>query len=308
MNIYQPVPSKFLNKTETFIQRSNRIHNYVYDYSLVIYVGSKLKVKIICKIHGLFEQTPSSHLSGKGCPHCGVFTCASKLKTNQNVFIQQAIKIHLEKYDYSLVEYKNAKTKIRIICKIHGEFLQTPSNHLKGCGCPHCGHIKTLISRRITTEKFIEAAKLMHGDIYDYSLVIYKNAHSKIKLICNVHGIFEQTAWNHLCGNGCPDCSNGRSISIEESHWLESLNNSNIIKQYIITLPTDNKIKVDGYDPSTNTVYEYHGKYWHGHPSHKQCDPDYMIRGKSAGDRYIETLMREIRLKELGYTVISVWK
>ena len=116
-------------------------------------------------------------------------------------FIEKSNIIHKNRYDYSLVEYYNAFTKIKIICKEHGIFEQMPNYHLRGCGCSKCyGNYK------YTTDEFIEKAKKIHNNKYDYSLVIYKNCTTKIKIICTIHSEFTQKPDNHLTGQGCPIC------------------------------------------------------------------------------------------------------
>ena len=102
------------------------------DYDeLVEYVNNRTKVKIICPEHGVFEQTPQSHLLGNGCHRCsGV--------RNTEEFIEASIKIHGNKYDYSLVEYVNTRTPVKIICPDHGVFEQTPTKQLCGHGCWSC--------------------------------------------------------------------------------------------------------------------------------------------------------------------------
>ena len=117
-------------------------------------------------------------------------------------FLERAEKIHNNKYDYSKVEYVNAKTKVCIICPKHGEFWQTPDNHLKGKGCAYCANVK-----KITTEEFIERAREVHGDKYDYSSSVYVNNKTKIKIICPIHGEFELTPNAHLQGRGCKKCN-----------------------------------------------------------------------------------------------------
>lgn len=103
---------------------------------------------------------------------------SKKLTTEE--FIEKAKEVHRDKYDYSKVDYKNARSKIVIICEKHGEFLQTPRAHLNmSHGCPKCNS-----REKLSTEKFIEKAKEVHGNKYDYSKVDYKNAHSKIIIIC----------------------------------------------------------------------------------------------------------------------------
>ncbi len=118
---------------EAFIEKARKIHGDKYDYSKVEYNGNKIKVCIICPIHGEFWQRPNDHLTGYGCTYCG-----NNIKKTTEYFVEQAKKIHGDKYDYSKVEYFDAKTKVCIICSKHGEFWQEPLNHLHGASCPYC--------------------------------------------------------------------------------------------------------------------------------------------------------------------------
>ena len=128
---------KRLSKDE-FIEKSRKIHNDKYDYSLVEYKNNSTKVKIICSKHGIFEQTPNSHLSGKKC-----YLCDGNIKHTNNSFIEKSRKIHSDKYDYSLINYINSQTKVKIICPIHGVFEQRPNDHIIGKqGCPICNESK----------------------------------------------------------------------------------------------------------------------------------------------------------------------
>lgn len=117
-------------------------------------------------------------------------------------FIEKARQIHGDKYDYSKVEYINCKTKVCIICPIHGEFWQKPYAHLYGQDCPKCSHR----SCRYTNEEWIEKAKQIHGDKYDYSKVNYLDAKTKVCIICRKHGEFWQYPNVHLKGCGCVKC------------------------------------------------------------------------------------------------------
>src|SRR4051812_41756005 len=118
-------------------------------------------------------------------------------------FIEKAKIIHNDKYDYSKTNYTNSKTKIKIICPVHGEFEQTPTDHLRGRNCFKCGVGIRSKNRTKTTKEFVEKAKTIHGDKYNYHLTAYKNANQKIKITCLIHGEFEQTPNNHLSGKGC---------------------------------------------------------------------------------------------------------
>ena len=120
-------------------------------------------------------------------------------------FIERAKEVHGDKYNYSKVNYINAHTKVCIICPEHGEFLQTPHNHLKGSGCPKC-YLENKKGNREYREKFIEKSKNIHRDKYDYSSVSYVNNRTLVDIICPTHGIFKQTPSNHIAGCGCPKC------------------------------------------------------------------------------------------------------
>ncbi|MBR6517552.1 MAG: zinc-ribbon domain-containing protein [Bacilli bacterium] len=180
--------------TEDFINKSIKIHGDKYNYSKVKYINCNTKVKIICPIHGEFYQTPQSHLRGSGCPKC----CGLNKTTEE--FIEKAILVHGDKYDYSKTEYKGSITKVCIICPKHGEFWQKPNDHLHGEGCKECS------KKYKTTEEFIEESKSIHGDKYDYSKVNYINSNEKVCIICPKHGEFWQTPHSHLRGRGCPKC------------------------------------------------------------------------------------------------------
>jgi hypothetical protein len=123
--------------TNEFIKKANLVHGEKYDYSKVDYKHSKTNIIIICTKHGEFEQSPNLHLKGNGCPNCG-----GTLKLSTNDFIKKSDVKHNNLYDYSKVNYVNSKTKVNIICKIHGEFAQQPDSHLSGIGCPICSSSK----------------------------------------------------------------------------------------------------------------------------------------------------------------------
>jgi hypothetical protein len=199
----------FMNQ-EIFIKRANVIHKNKYNYSKVDYKASIEKVCIICPEHGEFLQTPTSHLSGQSCPKCsGVY------RYNTNEWIEKTKKVHGERYNYSKVVYVNNSTKICIICKEHGEFWQTPANHILGKNCPKCtGHF---MDKNFFLDKAKEVYKDKNGNpLYDYSLVDYKDSSTHVTIICHKldpatgkeHGEFSKTPNKHLSGQGCPLCGN----------------------------------------------------------------------------------------------------
>lgn len=129
---------------ELFIKKARKIHGSNYDYSKVKYINNHTNVEIRCKKHGKFFQRPSKHLSGHGCPKCGIIKMAKGISLSQEEFIDKANKIHQGKYDYSNAKYINNREKVKIICPIHGVFLQSPTKHISGHGCPECGRIKSV--------------------------------------------------------------------------------------------------------------------------------------------------------------------
>jgi very-short-patch-repair endonuclease len=191
-----------------FIKKCNSIHNYIYDYSLVKYTNSKYKIKIICDKHGVFEQRANAHSMGQGCPKCSCERISKLISYNNEIFIQKSNQKHDFKYDYSSTDYKNSRTKVKIICKKHGIFEQQPDSHLSGCGCPFCANKSKIGKYRLGLEKFIRRSIEKHGDKYDYSLVDYKGDRKhKVKIKCKNGHIFEMMPHDHLSGNGCKFCS-----------------------------------------------------------------------------------------------------
>lgn len=122
------------NKTLYAINEFNKKHNSLYTYNNFKYKNANNIIKAVCKIHGEFNTSYYRHKKGQQCAKC----CSKRKELYNTKFINKANKIHKNKYDYSLVKYTNAKEKVIINCKNHGEFLQTPNNHLSGQGCPYC--------------------------------------------------------------------------------------------------------------------------------------------------------------------------
>jgi len=238
--------------TEQFIEKAKKIYESKYDYSLVEYKGINNKVKIICPIHGIYEQEASVHLKGIGCPKCSGHL--GNKKCNTEYFIEKARKVHGDKYDYSKVNYVNATTPIKIICQEHGEFEQRPDKHLAGHNCPKC----TKHYKRNTTE-FIEEANIIHNNKYNYSKVNFVNVHTKVIIICPIHGDFEQTPHMHLQGKGCPKCTLKNQTKLYEK-LQESFPNEEILFEVgNSTIGWINGQRFDIYFPKYNIAVEYNG-------------------------------------------------
>ena len=195
--------------SEEFISKSKEVHGNKYDYSLVEYKKGHDKVTIICKTHGPFEQNGQCHLSGRGCNECGKINRALKQTFTQEEFIERAIKVHGDKYNYSEVIYINSQTKIILNCNICGyKFTQAPNSHLQGCGCDKCAHKINHENQRLNEKELIERAVKVHGDKFDYTNMNYINSLLPINIKCNkCNNIFQQLYPNHIKQNkGCPIC------------------------------------------------------------------------------------------------------
>lgn len=189
-----------------FLKRAREVHGDKYTYEKVRddIKNNKQKVIVTCPMHGDFEISIVNFLNGRSCPKCNHHNyIINKNKLYQQKFIEKSKQIHDGKYDYSKVEYVNAKTPVCIICPEHGEFWQTPDAHVRGEKCPKCAHR----GYKYTTEEFIEKAMEVHAGKYDYSKLEYVNCRTKVCIICPKHGEFWQMPNDHLNGNGCPKCA-----------------------------------------------------------------------------------------------------
>ena len=199
---------------EEFIIRAIHTHSTKYDYSQVNYINSQTHILITCiPCNFQFNITPNNHLQGKGCKKCANKLNSEKRRKTNEQFILEAKNIHkyennIPIYDYSQVNYISTHKKVNIICKIHGSFEQCPSDHLSGKGCNNCAIINRAKKQTFKKEEFIQKAKEVHGDKYDYSQTDYINSQTKITLKCNIcEYIFEQQPNSHLQGCGCDKCA-----------------------------------------------------------------------------------------------------
>lgn len=138
-----------LNWAQLFLQRARLKHNNEYDYTEVKYSRASVKVSIRCLKHGIFQQRPNDHLRGNGCPSCGDLRTAASKRGNKDDFIKRTESFHGTTYQYDQVVYKNAVTKVTVVCKQHGPFFVTPDKHLTGIGCPKCSNTMSCGERKI---------------------------------------------------------------------------------------------------------------------------------------------------------------
>lgn len=207
-----------------FVEKSKAVHGDKYEYP-DDYVDAKTKVRILCKTHGEFSQTPSSHIQGGGCSHCKQNKGGIKYSTEQ--MIQRFKNKHGETFDYSYVEYKNAKTKVKIKCLEHGVFEQTAHSHLSGNGCPKCA------GKLLTEDVFLKRLSSKGFERVSY-LSGYINMTSKITFTCSEHGNFTSTPSHILKSkNGCRKCADqaiGTSLSSGEDKIKKNINATGVFK------------------------------------------------------------------------------
>lgn len=239
--------------TEQFIEEAKSVHGDRYDYSKVEYKGANKKVCIICPKHGKFWIRPIAHLRGSGCPKC-----VGKNKTTEE-FINECVAVNGDKYTYENSVYSGALSIIRVNCKIHGEFITTPHNLLRGEGCPKCANEHRNDKKRKTTEKFIAEAKLLYGTKrYFYDEVEYVNAVTPVCIICPKHGKFFVTPNRFLSRKvGCPRCSE----SSLEAQMRTMLENNNIKFEQEKHFKWLGSMSYDFYLPEQNTAIECQGTF-----------------------------------------------
>lgn len=348
---------------ETFIDKAKKIHNNKYDYKNAIWKNVGIKLKIICSIHGEFEQTPSNHLMGKGCSYC-----SGVGRLTKEILLERIKTVHGDKYEYEFGDKITLTNNIKIKCKIHGFFEQTPKNHLKGQNCPKC--------KCLDKNKFIKQALYKHNNKYNYDNIEFVNCNIKIKILCPEHGIFEQRPKDHLNGNKCYKCSNlvrntndfivkankihNNTYSYEKTNYIKSrinviitckihgdflqtpndhlndngckkctmsgfskvsirwlnyiANKDNIFIQHNDNVGekkikvNNNYIRFDGFCEDTNTVYEFFGDFFHGNPNIYKSDDYNSLLKKTHGDLYNKTIKRNEKITNLGYNLVTIWE
>jgi very-short-patch-repair endonuclease len=229
-----------------YINVVSLFHNFYYDYSLVEYKNAHTKIKIICPLHGVFEQTPHNHKKC-GCKKCG------KLLSHKDVLIRFK-KIHSDKYDYSIFKYNGMYRTSNIICRTHGKFEQSALNHLSGKGCPKCAS-----NYKKDKNEIINKLNKLHNNKYDYSKSYFKRTKDIVLIDCPIHGEFEQILNNHLRGHGCTFCDDSKGEREIERYLIN--NNINYVRQKKFdNCKNKRKLPFDFYLPDHVTCIEYDGE------------------------------------------------
>ena len=200
-------------------------HGDEYLYGEFKYLGNAVKSTITCRKHGNFLQSPANHKQGQGCPHCGA---ERRSKTSNKLSLDKVISsfedIHGELYDYSKFKYLGSHKKSTIVCKEHGDFIQSAANHKQGRGCPSCGVNKLADINKMTTEAALSKLIDVHLGKYKYLDFEHGSQDKVISIVCPTHGEFKQMFSIHSRGHGCPKCGNIKSGShskLSKEVWVE---------------------------------------------------------------------------------------
>jgi hypothetical protein len=294
---------------EEFVAKANKIYDNMYDYTKVIYVNSKTKVIIVCKMHGDYSRTPTEHLSHSShCPQCMLLQrrLSGRQYTGED-FIKKARMIHGHIFDYSEMNFVTCDTKIKIKCEKGHVFYQLPFLHVRSVGCPTCN------GNFVDTKIFIEKANKVHNEKYDYSKVDYVNGNVPVEIICAEHGSFFQAPRSHVNNAaGCTKCN--KNYSRVQIEWLTLLMNmlgikidhaENIGEHRI----KNSRYKADGYCEKTNTIFEFNGCYYHGCDAcFKNRDDINKVSGKSYRELFEKTKLKEEHCVIEGYQYIAMWE
>jgi hypothetical protein len=283
-----------------FVRRARLLHGEQYDY--VEYQDATDPVGILCASHGFFRQRGADHLAGHGCPCCTDLRSAGNLRYTRNE-IKDEIKIKFDNHVTLAEEYLDTGKPVRFACIGHGDFEAHPMTVLQSKhGCPRCADESFgLLSRRLTQEEFERTASAAHAGKYKYGT--FSETDNPIEVTCPRHGSFLQKAGNHLAGYGCPHCSKRRCAM--QKAWLDKLG---ISKRDVAMIIDDRRFIADGYEPSTKTVYEFWGDFWHGNPRVYKSNDVNTVCNVTFGELYEKTKAKVKKLITSGYQVIEIWE
>lgn len=250
---------------EKFNKLAFKTHKGIYKYHLNNLNELKWsdKILITCNIHGDFTQIISNHLRGAGCSSCGRIKQGLNKRLTKEEFIKKSNKVHNNKYNYELVDFKYNDDKVKIICPKHGIFEQYVTHHFgkRKLGCPKCSYNKRSEDRRLTEEEFLSKLDDVIIENYSYDLRNYKNMLSKIDITCKIHNIsYKQTVQSFIKGNlGCKKCNTTSLGELKIKKFLES-NNINFIQQHKFKdCKNKRPLPFDFYIPEYNAVIEFDG-------------------------------------------------
>ncbi len=266
---------------EDWLARAVAMHGYLYDYTKSRYIDAGTKVTITCRKHGDFDQDPSSHTRGHGCPLCKADKIGAIKRGSLQQVVEQANAVHGNKYEYPEQPYKNTDTKLTIICPTHGAFTQTAHGHIAGKGCDLCGG-----KMKLPAEEMLSRCLAAHGDTYDYSKAQWDWASRKVEIICQKHGSFLQVACDHWSGHGCHRCNKYGPSAAEDAvaDWLIGLGETVSRSDRTVIPP----FEIDIWLPDRNVGIEYHGLYWHTEDRQGNKHAEKALAAEAIGIRLIQ--------------------
>lgn len=274
--------------TKLFKELAREKHGDRYDYSLSNYFKSNLKIIIICKLHGKFLMRPNNHLNGQGCPSCG---------GKDEITLEEIQKRNFDRYGdkYTLLDkiYSNSGIPLTFRCNKHGVIFKTNIyKHIKHYGCKKCfrEHIDNNTADNV--HSFLERAKVLHHNKYDYGMVLYKGNKIPVNIICPKHGSFYQRPDAHIHGVGCPTCSSSKG-ELKIYHFLKN-KKINFIQEFRLK---NYGYRYDFYLPEYNLFIEYHGEQ-HYKPI-KFFGGDVGLKNRIKHDKIKRHLVRNILQKEI---------
>lgn len=248
-----PAPKK--RTTEEFKEEMSKTHPNL--EILTEYINADSKIKVRCKTHDYtYWTTPHRLVQGMNCQKCYDERRGETLRCDVTSLPERLLSIHGDKYRFPFIdkEYDNNKSKLTVICGVHGEFKSTANKLLKGCGCRKCADIANGLKKRTPVHEVVSRLNKLHNGKYQYPNIEeeYKGYSSHITVVCPVHGEYSQNAGSHLSGCGCPRCNESHlereiaSILPDANRWckLDWLGRQNF----------------DFYLPENNTAIECQGE------------------------------------------------
>lgn len=208
---------------ESFLEKAKKAHADKYEYDMSSFIKfTRHHMRIKCPEHGWFSQEPAKHVAGQGCPKCS----RDKKRLGKESIIKKFVSVHGNRYDYTFVDYKTYHTKVKVVCKQHGPFLVTPSDHVSGRGCPRCGRLHAAKKRR----RPLDTVKSRLDALYDGKVSIvaesYKGTNAKALFVCAEHGQFRAHVNHVLNSHGCPQCGRkklSKTLMLDQHEVVERM-------------------------------------------------------------------------------------
>jgi hypothetical protein len=299
-----------------FIEKINNKYPNCYDFSKVKYTNKNTKVELIClKCKEIFFIYPSQFNKNEdkvGCQKCNIKNRAiNRCLTKEQILLK--INNNWEVINWN--NYINSNCFINIKCSIcYIEHSSSIHNLMNGLGCYNCYNKIRGNTIRLPQDKVIEKFIKVWGDEYDYKNINYISMWTKIKINCKFHGEFTVYPHDHLNKSGCTKCSKKHcsKIQIDWIKFMEIHYNTNIQHAFSsddgeFKIP-GTKYKADGYSKELNTIFEFHGDFYHGNPKFYDKNQYNPVCKQTFGELYNKTLIKENKIKELGYNLITIWE